>query len=142
VQGSFLSGSKVMRITLTRQQLIDLKPCDLSERLKLFGVRDKLTIRQAIKAGATVSDLLWVAGRRGPEALPSIVTFARNAAARAPADAAYAASSSARAAAYAASSSARAAEYAARYAARYASRDAARAAEVKQQLADLVRLFG
>jgi hypothetical protein len=50
-------------IRLTRNQLIEFSPCDLEEHLAKFGKRKSLTARQALEAGFTVFDLLWVAGR-------------------------------------------------------------------------------
>jgi hypothetical protein len=50
---------------LSKEQLIAMRPCDLSDRLQLFGERNTLTVRQALRAGATISDLLWVAGQLG-----------------------------------------------------------------------------
>ena len=52
-------------ITLTREQLIALDPCDMDERLKLFGRRKSMNAAQALKAGASIEDLLWVAGKLG-----------------------------------------------------------------------------
>ncbi len=53
-------------IKITRYQLIAMKPCDLDDRLKLFGPRrETLSAAQAFKAGVSISDLLWVAGRLG-----------------------------------------------------------------------------
>ena len=40
-----------------------MRPC--SNIAHLFGHRRTLTVRQAIKAGAPIRDLLWVAGRLG-----------------------------------------------------------------------------
>ena len=54
-----------MTIKLTREQLTALDPCDLDVRLQLFGRRKSLTARQALDAGATVADLLWVLGKLG-----------------------------------------------------------------------------
>jgi len=52
-------------IRLSREELTALDPCDQAHRLALFGRRKYLTARLALEAGATVSDLLWVAGRLG-----------------------------------------------------------------------------
>jgi len=52
-------------IRLSREELTALDPCDQDRRLALFGRRKYLTARLAMEAGATVSDLLWVAGRLG-----------------------------------------------------------------------------
>jgi hypothetical protein len=57
-----------MPVTITRDQLAAMKPCDLDKRLALFGKRKSLTVAQALKAGATVRDILWVAGRLGLKA--------------------------------------------------------------------------
>jgi hypothetical protein len=54
-----------MTIKLTREHLTALDPCDLDVRLQLFGRRKSLTARQALDAGATVADLLWVLGKLG-----------------------------------------------------------------------------
>ena len=51
-------------ITLTRAEVEALKPCSL-DRLDVFEGRDRLNAREALEAGASVSDLLWVAGRLG-----------------------------------------------------------------------------
>lgn len=56
------------RYAITVEELKALNPCALDERLKLFGRRKRLTVAQALKAGATVSDVLWVAGRMGHKA--------------------------------------------------------------------------
>jgi len=52
-------------LRLTKDALIALKPCDLDDRLRLFGQRKSMTARQALDAGATVGDLLWVLGAVG-----------------------------------------------------------------------------
>ena len=57
-----------MPVTITRDQLAAMKPCVLDKRLALFGKRKSLTVGQALKAGATVRDVLWVAGRLGLKA--------------------------------------------------------------------------
>ena len=57
-----------MPVTITRDQLAAMKPCVLDKRLALFGKRKSLTVVQALKAGATVRDVLWVAGRLGLKA--------------------------------------------------------------------------
>lgn len=54
-----------MTIKLTRDQLAAMHPCDADRRLTLFGRRKTMTARQALAAGATIGDLLWVAGRLG-----------------------------------------------------------------------------
>lgn len=52
-------------IKITRAELAALEPCYLYERLQLFGRRKYLTASQALEAGATIEDILWVAGRLG-----------------------------------------------------------------------------
>lgn len=54
-----------MTFKLTRAELTALGPCDLDAALALFGRRESVTARQALDAGATVSDLLWVLGALG-----------------------------------------------------------------------------
>ncbi len=54
-----------MTITVTKDQLRALKPCEISNRLRLFGSRTSLNAEQAFAAGASISDLLWVASRLG-----------------------------------------------------------------------------
>ena len=56
------------RYSITREELKALNPCDLDERLELFGGRERLTVAQALEAGATVEDVLWAAGRMGHKA--------------------------------------------------------------------------
>lgn len=48
--------------TLSKNQLKALNPCDLEQRLKLFGTKEKLTIKEAFEAGFTVSDICWLMG--------------------------------------------------------------------------------
>ncbi|SKB49901.1 hypothetical protein [Sphingopyxis flava] len=134
------------KLGLTKDELIALNPCSLEDRLALFGKRDRLTVRQAIRAGATVSDILWVARRLNLR--DKIVAFAervvdevahlkdRRATAYAAAYAAYAAAYAADAAAYAADADlapadaeAADAAYAARKAAYAAAKAAANAAD-------------
>ena len=126
-------------ITISKSQLQAWQPCDLPLRLAKFGSRDTLNVSQALEAGFTVSDILWVAGKLGLAA--ECVTFARRAADRAAAaGAAGAADRAARAAdraaaagaAGAADRAAEAADWAARaayWAAGVAGAAAARAAE-------------
>ena len=52
-------------ITLTREALIAMDPCDLPERLGRFGDAESMDIRQAFEAGFTIRDILWVAGEMG-----------------------------------------------------------------------------
>ena len=48
--------------TITKQQLIEMEPCDLDDRIEMFGDADSMNIKQAFKAGFTVSDILWLCG--------------------------------------------------------------------------------
>ena len=52
-----------MTIRISKEELLDFSPCDAGRRLALFGRKKYLTAKQALEAGATISDLLWVAGR-------------------------------------------------------------------------------
>lgn len=52
-----------MPLSLTRDELTALEPCDLPGKLALFGRRWRMTAAQALEAGASIDDLLWVAGR-------------------------------------------------------------------------------
>lgn len=52
-------------ITLTKEQLIAMRPCYLKDRLTMFGAVESLTAKQAVGAGFKISDLLWVAGQLG-----------------------------------------------------------------------------
>jgi hypothetical protein len=54
-----------MTLSVTKEQLIEWRACDLDKRLKLFSREKSMTAAQALKAGASVSDLLWVAGKLG-----------------------------------------------------------------------------
>jgi hypothetical protein len=54
-----------MTITLTLAQLEALNPCDFEGRKALYGRKRSLSAVQALEAGASISDLLWVAGRLG-----------------------------------------------------------------------------
>jgi hypothetical protein len=54
-----------MTTKLTYAQLADLDPCGLEGRKALWGRRKALTAVQALEAGASVEDILWVAGRLG-----------------------------------------------------------------------------
>jgi len=54
-----------MTITLTPEQLAAMEPCGLTDRLAMFGRRKSMGVKQALAAGATVRDILWVAGRLG-----------------------------------------------------------------------------
>lgn len=51
-------------ITLTRAEVEALKPCSL-DKLDVFKGRNRLNAREALEAGASVDDLLWVAGKLG-----------------------------------------------------------------------------
>ena len=66
------------RITLTA--LLALRPCDPDRLAPLFGKRKSLTVAQALDAGATVPDVLWVLAHAGH--LPTVVAFAEACAAR------------------------------------------------------------
>lgn len=50
--------------TYTRAQIAALKPCSL-DKLRVFKGRKTLTVAEALEAGASIDDLLWVAGRLG-----------------------------------------------------------------------------
>ena len=54
-----------MSITVTKDQLAAMDPCDLDKRLALFGRRKAMNAKQAFAAGASIRDLLWVARRLG-----------------------------------------------------------------------------
>lgn len=147
-------------VTLTREELTAMNPCGLDGRLALFGRRRKMDVRQALAAGATVSNILWVAGRLGlgkecahfAEAAAKRVAHLQNSAAYAASasDAAAdaAAYASADAAAYASAAYAACAAYAADYAADYAAAAAAAyaaadaAAEREAQKQILIEVFG
>jgi len=53
------------KVTLTREALIALEPCDLPVRLRMFGNSDSMGVREAFDAGFEVADVLWVAGKLG-----------------------------------------------------------------------------
>lgn len=61
-------------ITLTLAQLRKLKPCDLEPHKPLFEGKRSVSVRQALEAGVSIPDLLWVAGEL--DLKPQIVTFA------------------------------------------------------------------
>ena len=50
-------------IALTPAEVAALRPC--SDRSHLFGRRKKMNARQALEAGASIADLLWVADKLG-----------------------------------------------------------------------------
>ena len=52
-------------ITITKDQLREMRPCDLSERLKQFGSAEKMDVEAALNAGFSISNVLWVAGQLG-----------------------------------------------------------------------------
>ena len=54
-----------MTLSVTRDELTAMQPCGLEERLKLFGRRESLNTKQALAAGVSISDVLWVAGKLG-----------------------------------------------------------------------------
>ena len=51
-------------LKLTYQDVLALKPCSI-DRVPYFGRRKYLTAAQALERGATIEDLLWVAGQIG-----------------------------------------------------------------------------
>jgi hypothetical protein len=61
-------------ITLTLARLRKLKPCNLEPHKPLFEGKHSVSVRQALEAGVSISDLLWVAGEL--DLKPQIVTFA------------------------------------------------------------------
>lgn len=67
-------------LSITRDELLAFNPCGGADRLALFGRRKSLTAAQALKAGASVRDVLWVVGRMGRKDL--CVRFALAAAQR------------------------------------------------------------
>jgi hypothetical protein len=52
-----------MTTKLTPTKLLALNPCDADKRLALFGKHKSLTAIQALKAGFSISNILWVAGK-------------------------------------------------------------------------------
>jgi len=50
-------------ITMTLTQLRELEPCHLEHHEPLFEGKRSMTVRQALEAGVSIPDLLWVAGR-------------------------------------------------------------------------------
>lgn len=133
---------------ITKEQLAAMRPCSLKERLALFEGHKTLGVREAFDLGASISDILWVAGRLGLGA--ECAQFAKKCAERVAhlkgantANAAYYAASAANAAAYAAYAAAYAAN-AARYTAYAASAANAAhyAAEVEAQKQIAVKIFG
>lgn len=54
-----------MALRVSRDELLAFGPCDPDRRVALFGRRKYLTASQALDAGATIEDVLWVAGRLG-----------------------------------------------------------------------------
>ena len=124
--------------TITFDQLIAWKPCELNTRKALFASSANLSVSQALDAGATVSDILRVAGKlnltmeclifaircaenvahlnsdpRVKKAIDAAKNYVKNPAARAAALAAADAADAARAAARAADAAALAADAAA-----------------------------
>lgn len=69
-----------MAIKLTRSQLQSLRPCALERRIALYGRRRSLTASQALAAGASVHDILWVAGKLKLKLKAECVTFSVRAA--------------------------------------------------------------
>ena len=49
--------------TITFDQLASWSPCDLDKHKLLFASSATLSVSQALDAGATVSNILWVAGK-------------------------------------------------------------------------------
>ncbi len=137
-----------MHSSISKSELIALRPCELSARLALFGDKDRLTLRQAIKLGVTVRDLLWVISRSDPNSLSNIAIFAEDCARAARSYAAANAAHAAHAAHAAYAANAAHTAYAA-HAANSAANAAASAAcistdsvELKRQLDHLIELFG
>lgn len=54
--------------SITKAQLIEMRPCGLAERLARFGAKEEMTVAEALEAGFSVSDILWVAGALGLKA--------------------------------------------------------------------------
>lgn len=87
-----------MTIALTRAEVLALHPCN-TRRIPKFAPGERMTARQALAAGATVPDLLWVLGELGrkdlcvryavacAQAVAHLTTDARSAAAIAAAQA-------------------------------------------------------
>ncbi len=124
-----------MHSSISKSELIALRPCELSARLALFGDKDRLTLRQAIKLGVTVRELLWVISRYDPNSLSNIAIFAEDCARAARS---YAADYADYAAAHAAAS----ADYAAAAHAGDAACISTDSVELKRQLDHLIELFG
>ena len=61
-------------ITMTLARLRKLKPCHLERHEPLFEGKPSMTVRQALEAGVSISDLLWVAGKLDLKS--QIVSFA------------------------------------------------------------------
>jgi len=61
-------------ITMTLARLRKLKPCHLERHELLFEGKRSVTVRQALEAGVSIPDLLWVAGRLNLKS--QIVSFA------------------------------------------------------------------
>jgi hypothetical protein len=53
-----------MTIRLSYEQVKALRPCSL-DKIPEFGTRKTMTAKQALKAGVSVDDLLWVASKVG-----------------------------------------------------------------------------
>jgi len=51
-------------LQLTRQQVLDLNPCS-PNKIPYFRGRKSLTAAQALEAGSSIPDLLWVANKIG-----------------------------------------------------------------------------
>ena len=50
-------------MTITKTQLLALRPCDPSSREQLFARRKTLSVKQAFAAGVSIRSVLWVLGR-------------------------------------------------------------------------------
>lgn len=57
--------TKAKPLSITLDALLALGPCDAESRSTQFGRRKTMTAAQALKAGASVRDILWVAARMG-----------------------------------------------------------------------------
>ena len=58
-----------MVFKVTKEQLIAMRPCNLNKHIALFNKHKELSAGQAFAAGASIRDLLWVAGRLGRKEL-------------------------------------------------------------------------
>lgn len=139
-------------IRITKNELMAMKPCNPESRSTLFGRHKYMDVRLALKAGVSISDILWVAGRFGHQALciEFALTCAQRVAANDPTGAARRCIDATRA--YAADPSTanlkfmKSARSAAAWSESAAARSAARSAAEKRELAfqnaTLIKLFG